>query len=97
MHLGVCTLTFRLASNDSLKGKRRIVRSLSERLQQRFNLAIAEVGEQDSWKILVLGIVCVSNKANHTSEMLDAALSYMERLHLEMELINVQREVLSGV
>ena len=97
MHVGVCRLTFHLPGNGSLKGKRHVAHSLISRLRQRFNLSVAEVDAQDTWQTLVVGFACVSNQTQHANQMLDTVLDYVERLHLDAELIDVQREMLAGV
>jgi uncharacterized protein YlxP (DUF503 family) len=48
MHIGVCKITLHLPANHSLKGKRKVIQSLSERIQHRFNVAIAEVDNKGS-------------------------------------------------
>ncbi len=47
MYVAGCRVTLRLAASRSLKDKRQVVRSLSERLRRQFNVAVAEVDEQD--------------------------------------------------
>jgi len=63
-------LTLHLPENHSLKGKRQVVQSLTHRLRRTFNVAVAEVEEQDVWQVAVLGVACVSNDARHADEML---------------------------
>ena len=65
MHVGACMLTLHVPASHSLKDKRQVVRSLIERLRRQFNVAAAEVEEQDSWQTAVLGLVVVSNEAGH--------------------------------
>ena len=97
MEIGAARLTFHLAHNGSLKGKRQVARSLTTRLRQKFNVAVAEVDAQDKWQVLVLGVACVSNQVYHANQMLDAVLHYVEATHLDAELVEVQRETLGGV
>ncbi len=97
MYVGVCRLTFHLPANGSLKGKRQVAHSLITRLRQRFQVAAAEVDGQDRWQILVVGVSCVSNEAQHASRVVDSVVSYVEGLHIDAELIDIQREVLDGV
>ena len=49
MFVGCLRLTLTLAENDSLKGKRAIVRRVRGRLRARFSVAVAEVDTQDVW------------------------------------------------
>lgn len=47
-----------------------MVRSLKARIESRFNVSVAEVGELDGWQIGQLAVVCVSNESRHADEML---------------------------
>ena len=96
MHIGACLLTFRLDGNDSLKGKRQVSRSLISRLRGRFNLAVAEVDGLDQHQTLVIGFTCVSNDAQHVSEMIDAAIRFAHARRIDAELIDVEREIIEG-
>jgi uncharacterized protein YlxP (DUF503 family) len=93
MILGACRLELHLAENHSLKGKRQVVRSVSTRLRNQFNLAVAEVEEQDVWQTAVLGLACISNESQHAHQMLENAVSFVERLRLDAELADYQIEL----
>jgi uncharacterized protein YlxP (DUF503 family) len=85
MVIGACRVELELAENYSLKGKRQIVRSVTTRLRTQFNLAVAEVDENEIWNRAVLGIACVSNDGQHAREMLDKAVRFIERARLDAE------------
>ena len=93
MIVGVCRVSLRLPGNGSLKGKRQVVRSLTTRLRNKFNVAVAEVADNDRWQIATIGVTCVSNDARHAQEMLDRVVSYIERSRLDAELIESEIEV----
>ena len=57
MHIGVARVALHLAENASLKGKRMVVKSVAQRVRNRFNVAVAEIDTQDVWQIATLGIV----------------------------------------
>lgn len=71
MTVGCCKIELRIPASDSLKAKRRVVKSLKDRIQGRFNVAIAEVDRLDDWQRATLGVACVSND----SRLVDATLS----------------------
>ena len=71
MTVGSCKIELRIPESESLKAKRRVVKSLKERAQNRFNVAIAEVDRLDDWQRSTLGVACVSND----SRLVDATLS----------------------
>ncbi len=54
MHIGVCKIKLYLPESQSLKDKRRVLKSLIARLKNRFNVAIAEVEAQDIHQSAVL-------------------------------------------
>jgi uncharacterized protein YlxP (DUF503 family) len=93
MVVGVCRVTLRLPENGSLKGKRQVLRSVTQRLRNTFNVAVAEVADNDRWQIATLGITCVSNDARHAREMLDRVLGYIQRSRLDAELLDSEIEV----
>jgi len=93
MTVGVCRVTLRLPGNASLKGKRQVVRSLIERLRNKFNVSVAEVDDNDRWQIATIGVTCVSNDARHAREMLDNVVTFIRHTRLDAELLNSEIEV----
>jgi uncharacterized protein YlxP (DUF503 family) len=94
MHVGLCTVTLRIPGNKSLKGKRRVVHSILSRVRSRFNVAIAEVGENESWQTAVLGIACVSNHPRHADSTLTKVVRYVTESHGDAEVVDVYTEVI---
>lgn len=76
MVVGVCRITFSLPGNDSLKGKRRVVRRIVDRTRGRFNVAVAEVAAMDDHRRAVLGFAVVSNESRHANSMLDTIADF---------------------
>ena len=96
MNVGVCSVTLRLPENQSLKGKRRVISSLCSRIRNKFNVSIAEVGDNESWQLATLGITSVSNSARHADEVLGSVVAYIENSRLDLELVDCQQETVSG-
>ncbi|MFH1141950.1 MAG: DUF503 domain-containing protein [Chloroflexota bacterium] len=96
MHVGVCQIQLRLPENGSLKDKRQVVRSVTSRTRQKFNVSIAEVGSNDHHQMLTLGVSCVSNDARHANEVLSYVVEYIQSLRLDAELVDYQLEIISG-
>jgi uncharacterized protein YlxP (DUF503 family) len=80
MTVGICTVVLYLPGVGSLKGKRQIIKGLKDRVQNRFNVSIAEVGDQDLWRRSVLGIACVGNDRGFVNRVLDKVLDFVERV-----------------
>jgi uncharacterized protein len=70
--VAVLTLEIFVEDSHSLKDKRHVVKSLKDRLRQKFNVAVAEIGGQDSWQHSVVAAVTVSNDRVHAEQALHA-------------------------
>ena len=97
MHIGVCRLMTHLPESGSLKAKRQVARSLTTRLRNQFNVAVAEVDDNDLWQRLTLGVCCVSNDASHANEMLSRVVSFVEQFRGDLELLDYETEIITGV
>jgi uncharacterized protein YlxP (DUF503 family) len=86
MVVGVATVTLLVGDAASLKDRRRVVKSVIERVRARFNVAVADVGGQETWNSVTLGIVCVSTEGSHAHAMLEKVVAFIadERLDAEM-------------
>ena len=67
--------------------------SLTQRLRNKFNVAVAEVGDAERWQIAELGVTCVSNEASHARDQLENVVRYVETARLDAELLDSQIEV----
>lgn len=92
MHIGVCTLHLRLLGNHSLKGKRRAIKSIKDRVRSKFNVSIAEVDGLDKWQWATLGIACVSNDARFVNSILSNVVNFISGMHLA-ELVDYEIEI----
>ena len=97
LHVGICKLTLHLPESSSLKEKRQVARSLTDRIRNRFNVAVAEVEDANLRQRLTLGVCCVSNDRGHADSMLAGVVNYVEESRLDLELLDVQSEIVSGV
>jgi hypothetical protein len=91
MIVGLCTVELFIPNGHSLKGKRQVLLSVKDRLRDRFNVSVAEVGEQDLWQKAVLGIACVANDRTYVNRVLDQALNLIGR-EPAMEVVRSQIE-----
>ena len=95
MVVGTMKIILHVHDNRSLKGKRKIVRSMVDKVKHKFNVAIAEVGSNDKWQKIELGVSAVGNDRRHIDTSLNTVLSYLESLYLAeiidstVEIINV--------
>ena len=90
MVVGVLRLTLYIPGASSLKDKRQVVRKVVDRLRSRFNVAVAEVGDNDIWQRARIGIAAVANDHSFVNEVLDKctrdAGNIAEILDREMEI-----------
>ncbi len=95
MVVGTLKVEFRLSDNRSLKGKRKVVRSMIDKVKYKFNVSIAEVGSNDKWQKIELGISTVGNDRRHVDSSLNHVLGFLDSLYLaqivdtEMEIFNL--------
>jgi uncharacterized protein YlxP (DUF503 family) len=90
MTVGIARVTLFVAGSHSLKEKRTVVRRLKDLAQQKFNVAIAEVGENDVWQRAVLGLAVVGNERRFVESQLDEVLSLIRD---KAEVLDVQKEL----
>ena len=94
MNVGVCKVSLRLPENLSLKGKRQVLKSITTRVANKFNVSIAEVDDQDLWQVITLGICCLSNNKRYTNEVLSKVMNFIAGSRFEVEIINYEIEIL---
>jgi hypothetical protein len=70
--IGVLTLELRLDNSHSLKDKRHVVKSLKDRLRNKFNVAVAEIDHQDLWQRAAIAAVTVSSDHVHAEKVLQS-------------------------
>jgi uncharacterized protein len=94
MPVALCHLTLRLPENSSLKGKRAVIKSIQQRLHNRFNISVAEVDHNDVWQLAGIELAAVANTAAHASEVVASAVAYLEAQRLDIEIVEEGTEVL---
>ena len=90
MTVGIARLTLYLPQSHSLKEKRMVLRRVKDRLKAKFNVAVAEVQENDVWQRAVLGLVVVGNERRFTEGVLDEVIRFVRG---EAEVTNAEREL----
>jgi uncharacterized protein YlxP (DUF503 family) len=93
--VGTLKVSMHIHDNQSLKGKRKIVKSVVTKVQTKFNVSIAETGSNDKWQMVELGISTVANDRRFVNSTLDTILDYVDSLYLgeivdsDIEIFNV--------
>ncbi len=94
MNVGVCKVGLRLPENMSLKGKRRVLKSITTRVANKFNVAVAEVDDEDRWQLATIGICCVSNNGRHANEVLSKVVDFIINSRFDVEILDYEIEIL---
>ncbi|GIW80474.1 MAG: hypothetical protein KatS3mg105_2281 [Gemmatales bacterium] len=92
MVIGSLRVRLRVRDARSLKDKRRVVRSIKDRLRNGYNISIAEVDAQDKYQLAVLGIALVADEAYFVRTTLEKIVENL-RHHPVAELIDHELEV----
>ncbi len=95
MNVGVCKVKLRLPDNLSLKGKRQVVKSVTARLKNKFNVSVAEVEDNDLWQLATIGICFVSNDKRFTNEVLSKAVDFVVNSQGDYEMLDYEIEILA--
>ena len=81
-----------ILESRSLKDKRRVIKSVIDRVKNRFNVSISEVGQQNAYQSAVIGVVSVSGDQHHLNKVLSHVVTFVEKMHL-VELVDYKIEL----
>ncbi len=81
--------------NLNLKGKRRIVKSLSEQIRSRFNVSVSEIENNELWQIATIGIATISNRIIILNQTFDHIFSFIESSNHDLNIISHEIEIIS--
>ena len=78
MFIGCLQVELLIPDSTSLKEKRMVVKSIKQRLQNKFNISVAEIDHQDLWQRATLGIAMVSNEHKHVTQAMNRILDFID-------------------
>ena len=93
MVVGTGKIKFRLFDTDSLKGKRKIVKSLIQRIRNNFNISVAETDFNNSHEWLELGFSITGNDSRVVNSKLDKVINFSDELDLAV-IVDTQIEII---
>ena len=93
MIVGAAIVEIRIHGSQSLKQRRGVVRSITRRVSNRYNLSIAEVGGQETWQRAEIGICGAGSDRQYVRSQIESAVAFIEELHLA-EIVAVDIEML---
>ena len=94
MNVGIAQVSFRLPENESLKGKRQIIKSIISRVRNKYEVAVAEVGDNDDWHRVTIGICTLSNDKRFTNQVLSRVVGFIEHARFEAEMLDYSIEII---
>ncbi len=84
-------ITLRASWVHSLKEKRMVVKSIVQRLKNKFNISAAEVAEQDIHQTIVVGIAAICGTSAQIDSTMENVINFVED-NTDAEIIDIQRE-----
>lgn len=94
MNVGVARVSLRIPENMSLKGKRQVVKSIIGRVRGKFEVAIAEVDDNDVWQLATIGICTISNDKRHSNQVLSKVVNFITNGHFDAEILDYDIEII---
>ena len=95
MNVGVCKINLRLPENSSLKDKRQVLKSIMARIRNKFDVAVAEVGDNELWQLTTVGICYISNDRRHANQVLSKVVDFVVNSRFEVEILDYDIEILT--
>jgi len=92
-YVGILTVELHFPENDSLKGKRKYVKSAKAQLHERFGASVAEVDHHELWQRARLTLSCVAREYSEAERLLDQAERYLAAQ--DFELVRAERDVVT--
>jgi hypothetical protein len=93
MIVGLLTLDLHIPESNSLKSKRLVIKSLKDRVKNKFNVSISEVDAQNLWQRSVIGVACVANETRIINQIFEKIRTIVLNTH-SVELIDSTMEML---
>ena len=75
----------------SLKEKRMVVKSIVQRLKNKFNISVSEVERQDIHKTIVIVIVGICSNSAQCDSTMESIISFIED-NTDAEMIDIEKE-----
>ncbi|MCK4512783.1 DUF503 domain-containing protein [bacterium] len=92
MTIGTLEIVLLIRESHSLKSRRRVVKSLIDRIRSRFNVSVADIGDQNLWQKVVLGVAVVANDGRYVNQVLSKVLDLVSS-DLRAEIIDQSMEI----
>jgi len=91
MRVLLMKVTLRASWSHSLKEKRMVVKSIVQKLKNKFNITVAEVDEQDIHKTIVIGIAGICSTSSQLDSTMEHIITFIES-NTDAEIVDIQKE-----
>ena len=93
-YVGILWVELHFPEADSLKGKRKFVKSAKAQVQHRFGASVAEVAHHELWQRAGLTVALAAREVGELERLLDEVERFLDAQ--EYELVRATREVVSA-
>ena len=91
MIIGYLCLELDILEAFSLKDKRRVLKSLKERIKNKFNVSISEIGDKEIWNRSLIAIATVSDNSSYVDKQLSEVINFIENIH-SVSIMKIEQE-----
>ena len=93
MKVLVMSIKLRASWVHSLKEKRMVVKSITQKLKNKFNISVNEVEDQDIHQSIVIAISSICSSSSQVDSTMENIINFIE-LNTDAELINIEKDVI---
>lgn len=79
MVVGLASIDIHIPESGSLKSKRHVLKGIKDRVKNKFNVSIAEVGDNDLWQRTTIGVSVVANDKKFANQVLSKVVEYISK------------------
>jgi uncharacterized protein YlxP (DUF503 family) len=79
MVVGLVSIDIHIPESGSLKTKRHFLKGIKDRVKNKFNVSIAEVGHNDLWQRTTIGVSVVANDRKFVNGVLSQVVEYINK------------------
>ena len=84
------TIILHLPLSKSLKNKRSIIKSIIQKVQNKYNVSISEIDNNEKWKSATIGISIISNKMSYIKKQLSDIIYFIENNYIDIEITKIE-------
>ena len=93
MFVGIIEIQIRIYGSNSLKDKRRVIKSIIDKIKNRFNVSCSDISNNNLWNRAGIGIALVSNDKSFVNKQINLIFDYVKQFY-DIEIINHTIEIL---